>query len=893
MPLSRPWRTRVLLIGTSSFRAKGQRELPQVKADLVAVGDALTDPRTGVADHKRLTLLHNPQAAEALAAARQRRWRPTDDLLIVYYSGHGILHPQDFSLWLTTHDSDFQAGDEHLGLAYRRLAETLRNRGNARRVVVILDCCYSGNALKDVPDAAGYYVLTSVQKNRRTPQPAGGSLSPYTEVLVDVLRNGDAESTQGLMVGHLADVLADRFHHRFIRQGRRTREVRGEHLDPLEQETLRWKPQHSLSDGSAIVSRPFGQPVPRRPGPAVQLAEAAAYRLRRAGEAAAARWRRLLARAPKVPRQLWTALATVLALALVAAGTTVAVHLAAGQAACAPPLELRVLASTENRAALTSAADAFEQSPGNHASLGAGDSDPSGCRRINVSVASAPENQVVSAFAAAGAWSSGVAELNAADCGSATPPAGSLVSSCPAPLRDVGPQPDVWIPDSSAELTLAQQAVRQSSGTVVLSGAGSVASSAVAVGVSQAVAQRLAEQGVPADAPWQRLLPALLSLDRQVLHASPAGSGAGLLELAGVYLDWSGTLGGGQIPGADAGLLEHSAADAGASASDTESLLCDVQQQAQPGASDPYDGVVVLASDKALADLAQARLQGPSCGVQAQGGTQLVALHPAGAPALDLPYVTVRWPGTQDQAKRDAAAERFRAFLLGADGRAVLGGQGYAAPRDAAPLSAGQLTGVLRTYTAARQPAQLLFLLDVSGSMADNRKLPTAVAALQQGLSGLGPKDGYGIWTVPRSVDAPLDTGDLVPLGTSDPLRGRQALAGVRVLQQGAGLYEAIGAAAQALRRQAGPRLLVVVTDGDDRPLGGDAMPPWQAALAALTGDAKVQLDVVGMDPAVCDAGSSITALVRLVGGRCVSAGSGLGEQLAGMVATAGEGGAQ
>ncbi|NEE29493.1 caspase family protein, partial [Streptomyces sp. SID7982] len=91
---------------------------------------------------------------------------------------------------------------------------------------------------------------------------------------------------------------------------------------------------------------------------------------------------------------------------------------------CAPPLELRVLVDPDIRPTVQKAADVYLHR------------DTGDCRAVGISVYTGNSTDVVDAFQAAPLW-----QAPPASC----PPSGD----CLLPQRDLGAQPDVWIPAAS------------------------------------------------------------------------------------------------------------------------------------------------------------------------------------------------------------------------------------------------------------------------------------------------------------------------------------------------------------------------------------------------------------------------------------------------------------
>ncbi len=120
-----------------------------------------------------------------------------------------------------------------------------------------------------------------------------------------------------------------------------------------------------------------------------------------------------------------TRIILVLALAALGLGSYGIYTLAAGSPSCGPPLELRVQTDPDLESTVRSAADAYLTSQANTT----GD----GCRRSGITVYSAGSADVVTALQRQShAWQE---------------PSGDDID----PQRDIGPQPDIWIPASVAD----------------------------------------------------------------------------------------------------------------------------------------------------------------------------------------------------------------------------------------------------------------------------------------------------------------------------------------------------------------------------------------------------------------------------------------------------------
>ncbi|PPK67845.1 caspase family protein [Actinokineospora auranticolor] len=189
--------SRVVLIGTSDFRhADRLPPLPAVHNNLADLERALCDPETGIVDRAQCTVLDTPDSVTSLMQRLRRPVGQAEDLLVVYYSGHGIRHEHRHELYLTVHDTDpaMLAGT---AVPFEWLKEAIED-SPARTKLLILDCCYSGLAVgamsagEEVRDirVAGTSVITSSPGNQISHSPPGDEYTAFSGELITLLRNG-------------------------------------------------------------------------------------------------------------------------------------------------------------------------------------------------------------------------------------------------------------------------------------------------------------------------------------------------------------------------------------------------------------------------------------------------------------------------------------------------------------------------------------------------------------------------------------------------------------------------------------------------------------------------------------------------------------------------------
>ncbi|MDQ0600330.1 Mg-chelatase subunit ChlD [Streptomyces canus] len=840
---------RALLVGVSEYEFTDPPhgvpgDLPAVKHDVNRLRDALLRGR--VFGEHDVVVSRSPSQDEFNRALHTAAGE-AEGLLLLYFAGHGAIPSAGDELFLQMHNARVVPGRHAVfpGAEMFTTVLTVLAGSPAERVVVILDCCFAGNAAwlwERFESKRRVLLLMSVQANHRVDAGDPGTPTPFTGELVQLLDEG----------GELGfRELSDALRARMAADGYET--VRG---DP-------WEPQsRSEPDEDVLLSAPGVKPPPPPPPPPVPPRRPLAALLALLGTWAGtvgARLRR--SRLPGLLRAVGpTRLTALLAVAAIGLGSYGIVALTSGSDPCPPPLELRVLTDPDLAPSVTAATDAYLTSDANTT----GD----GCRRSGITVYSAGSADTVAALGQDSvAWQEPRDEES-------------------NPQRDVGPQPDVWIPASPADA--ARVAALQDTDAVaeLKPDDEPFAHSPVVLAVPDRIAAK--SLGDRVGLPLSRMIDHLRVRDENaaVRRPDPEFADAALLATIGLY-DTANT---------DAAGAEQKVAQPGPPAPTGADLLCAL----------PEDNAV---DDRTAALVPEFLLRsGVAC--ERTTRTPRTAQYPNDVPGVQPTFVRVRWEGgDRDESARDRAAEDFRAWLTGKEGRAVFAGDGFRSTDgelrsplaagvlpDPEPLDesagAGEMTDVLERYRAAHGPGRVLYLLDSSGSMAGLWKGPSGgPGLLKQSLGGLGGKDEYAVWGVSgtsgdRRYETVLAFG---PHTRKEAERAVDTRAEVRDAQADphAALLAALDEMAERGTADDRPQLIVHITDGED-----------DTALTAGNLDdvltrarsAKIPVATVSLDSAGCDPTAPAARIAIASGGRCLDAGDDLGAALADEVARTGTG---
>ncbi len=195
-----------LIIASYQYKDADLRQLVAPAQDAEALARVLADPVIG--NFEVQTLVNEPSykvnpAIEAFFSDRRR-----DDLLLLYFSGHGI-KDEEGRLYLTT--SDTRRKMLRTTAIPATLVNDVMRYSRSRRQVLLLDCCYSGAFAKGLAvradqhigtgeyfkEARGQVVLTAsdaLQYSFEGDEIKGkGVRSVFTHTLVHGLETGEAD----------------------------------------------------------------------------------------------------------------------------------------------------------------------------------------------------------------------------------------------------------------------------------------------------------------------------------------------------------------------------------------------------------------------------------------------------------------------------------------------------------------------------------------------------------------------------------------------------------------------------------------------------------------------------------------------------------------------------
>ncbi len=203
-----------LLIGISNYNA-GLDPLPSAVKDVDALREVLLNPEIGgFADGDVKVLKDAEKGAIETAIYHLFAHRKPDDLLLLYFSGHGVTDDRRDFYFTGISTSKEALPPTAVSSVY---VQSEMDRSRSQRQVAILDCCHSGAfpkgmKAKDIGTVdiklggEGRAILTAADSSQYAFEQEGFELSLYTHFLVEGLKTGAADRDED------GDVSVDELH---------------------------------------------------------------------------------------------------------------------------------------------------------------------------------------------------------------------------------------------------------------------------------------------------------------------------------------------------------------------------------------------------------------------------------------------------------------------------------------------------------------------------------------------------------------------------------------------------------------------------------------------------------------------------------------------------------
>ncbi|GAB2722612.1 caspase, EACC1-associated type [Kitasatospora kifunensis] len=212
-----------VLIGSASYEDPSYLQVVAAANSARHMARMLTNPALGNWPIERVVTIIDPQSARDVAKRLRSLVSQLEGELLLYFAGHGVLN-EDLDLCLVLKDTDPDNLD-YTGLTWPQVRKLLL-ASPARVKAVILDCCYSGQAitalsgtdspLADGTAVRGVYTLTAADGTADVVPAAqqSESCTSFTAQLLELVHAGIPSEREQLtfqtLYPHLKRRLAER-----------------------------------------------------------------------------------------------------------------------------------------------------------------------------------------------------------------------------------------------------------------------------------------------------------------------------------------------------------------------------------------------------------------------------------------------------------------------------------------------------------------------------------------------------------------------------------------------------------------------------------------------------------------------------------------------------------
>ncbi|WP_083970901.1 caspase, EACC1-associated type [Actinoplanes awajinensis] len=192
-------RSQAVIFGTAEYKSDNLENLHSVARNVQALYNVLTDARISGFPRDHCITVINPRVPNDMLLPLKKAAKKAEDALLVYFSGHGLLASRRHELHLALAETETEDDQFWTSVPFRDLEEIVLG-SSAEAKIVILDCCYSGRAVRSMSDPVtaaveqleieGLYIITSCSGTKTSLAPENDEFSAFTGCMLDVMMTG-------------------------------------------------------------------------------------------------------------------------------------------------------------------------------------------------------------------------------------------------------------------------------------------------------------------------------------------------------------------------------------------------------------------------------------------------------------------------------------------------------------------------------------------------------------------------------------------------------------------------------------------------------------------------------------------------------------------------------
>ncbi len=197
-----PAKTLVILVGVGTYDEKEVlHSLPAAYSNASNLYNVLKN-KVGIPPSNIYQIIDPKKGSELLEEIEEKtdadfNW----ELVIFYYSGHGVKSDDQTEYFLSTR-SVRPSRPATNGV---NLEQLIKNYLNTARLLMILDCCYSGKAFDSAKGKYDYYIMASSTFKETSKYPLNEDNSAFTKVLIESIENGVAKASEWITIEDIFD----------------------------------------------------------------------------------------------------------------------------------------------------------------------------------------------------------------------------------------------------------------------------------------------------------------------------------------------------------------------------------------------------------------------------------------------------------------------------------------------------------------------------------------------------------------------------------------------------------------------------------------------------------------------------------------------------------------
>jgi hypothetical protein len=188
-----PTTTQAILIGASEFEDENLLSIDAAERNVNKLKELFTHPEViGIPDDNIIPIINALSGDDISHQLDDIVSKKVLNTLIIYYAGHGIVS-EDQKLYLATKKTNSSKPELGYALPFSKIGEIVTHRDNqAKKIIIILDCCYSGKAMREFnyKGRKKVCIITATHCNEKADAPPGSTYMAFTGQLVSLLDKG-------------------------------------------------------------------------------------------------------------------------------------------------------------------------------------------------------------------------------------------------------------------------------------------------------------------------------------------------------------------------------------------------------------------------------------------------------------------------------------------------------------------------------------------------------------------------------------------------------------------------------------------------------------------------------------------------------------------------------